>query len=515
MRLIASSLLALSTFVAAQSVTPVQMPGGVHVRDAAYADVNGDGRSDLVVSTYGPALEMRIHLQQDGARPFVAEPDYLLSPVWTDVVAFAVADVHPDEGAEVVLLTSKAVWAWRPRAGEKERAVKLVDCSLIWQLPFAHGPLHWHHAVQDLDGDGRADLALPEPGGYRIAIQRAPGQFSDPQDLNVPAAPAPKRAVPVATDRQSARKMRDRMQLQLSSGGGMTVESLRDSGALVDVNDRLPAPQFRDWDADGDLDLILRTRRWVHVWLQTKPGYFDETRLQSFAAPVEADLARRLEVSYSDHVLDIDGDRRTDCVVFSGDQRSKDVRTQVQFFRQENGSALFGKAGLPDQLLVLSGFAGSPRFDDVDGDGDPDLLVGALRPDLLDSLRGAGKTSLDVELYLFRNERGVFSRKPDLAYRTEVQAQGLRPGRKGLMARFFGDASGDGLSDLLLRDQPGRLQVLLTRRGRGGWSIQSQPLWELRIHPNSWIVIGAPRGKRKAPDLLVLEDEQVLHVRFP
>jgi hypothetical protein len=202
--------------------------------------------------------------------------------------------------------------------------------------------------------------------------------------------------------------------------------------------------------------------------------------------------------------------------MFSGDQRSKDVRTQVQFFRQEDDQEpVFGKRGLPDQLLVLSGFAGSPRFDDVDGDGDPDLLVGALRPDLLDSLRGSGKTSVDIELYLYRNERGVFSRKPDLAYRTELQAEGLRYGRKGAMARFFGDASGDGIADLLVRDQAGRIRVLLTRRGRRGWSIHNQPLWELRIAPNSWIVVGPYRGKRKAPDLLVLEDEQVLHVRFP
>ena len=55
---------------------------------------------------------------------------------WDWTVAFAVADVHPDPGSEVVMLTSKGVWAWRPTAGEKERAIKLIDCTLLWQLPF-------------------------------------------------------------------------------------------------------------------------------------------------------------------------------------------------------------------------------------------------------------------------------------------------------------------------------------------------------------------------------------------
>jgi len=513
-------LLLSAAAAAAQEVTPVQMPRGVLVRDAAYAAVDGDGLEALVISPRGPALELRIHLRRaDGDRPFVAQPDYLLSPVWTDVIAFAVADVHPDPGAEVVLLTPSAAWAWRPRAGEKDRAVKLIDCAFLWQLPFDHGPVHWPWAIVDLDGDGRSDLALPEPEGYRVAFQRAPGVFDPPQELDVPALPAPDKEVSrqglLATDRQSARKMRDRMELQISSGEGISVESLRAGDSLVDVTDRVPAPQWSDWDADGDLDLIVRTQRWVHVWLQGAGGKFHALPDLDLVAPVVADQARRLEVSYSAHVVDLDADHRADCVIFSGDRRSKDVRTQVQFFRQAEGSALFPSDGLPDQLLVLAGFAGGPHFDDVDGDGYPDMLVGTLRPDLLDSLRGGDRTSLDVEFYLYRSDHGSFPRKPDLAYRTEVQAEGLRPGRAGFVARMFGDASGDGLADLLLRDRADRLRVMLTRPSRGGQlSIYPEPLWELRIAPDSTILVGPSRGPRAAPDLLVLEPEQVLLVRF-
>ena len=140
-------------------------------------------------------------------------------------------------------------------------------------------------------------------------------------------------------------------------GGGELTARFR--GPLIDVSDRVPAPQLGDWDADGDLDLMIRTTERFYVWTLGDDHRFPDRPAVDLKMPVVADRKRRLEVSYSAHTPDLDQDRRTDCVIFSGDQRSKSVRTQIQFFTQRGGKPLFGDKGLPDQLLVLGGFAGS------------------------------------------------------------------------------------------------------------------------------------------------------------
>jgi hypothetical protein len=55
--------------------------------------------------------------------------------------------------------------------------------------------------------------------------------------------------------------------------------------------------------------------------------------------------------------------------------------------------------------------------------------------------------------------------------------------------------------------------VLMTRKAGDGLTVVSQPLWETHVDSDAEIeVCESPRG---APELLVLENAQVLHVRFP
>ncbi|MHC4547325.1 MAG: hypothetical protein ACYTEZ_00995 [Planctomycetota bacterium] len=494
-------------------VTNVQMPAGLAVQDVAYGDIDGDGLRDLVVAVSSDdARQLRIHLQRTGKVAFRPEADHVLAPVWKDVVAYAVADVHADAGAEVALFTVAGVWAWRPRASEREAVAKLLEASFLWQLPDPWRVAAWSHGARDLNGDGLTDLLVPEPGGYRLAIQRRDRGF-DTAFLAVPddrVAGPPDEA---DADRGAAggRVSRYRLELTLSDA-----RDLLTGGPLLTITDVVPAPQFADWDADGDLDLLARTERWVHVWLQGPGGRLGARPSRSDRAPVVADRDRSLDISYSAHVVDLDLDRRVDCVLLAGDQRSEEVRTQVMVYLQDPArkSPLFGAEGLPQQLLVLDGFAGQPSFDDVDGDGYPDLKVGAVRPDLIETLRSVADQTIRAEFYVYRNRKGVFSRRPDLTFRAQVEVRGLRRARSALIARFIGDVTGDGLAEFLLRDEETRLRLFLTRRARTGLSLHARPLWELRIAAEARVRIAAARGG-KASDLLVLEPEQVLHVRFP
>ncbi|MHC4452038.1 MAG: FG-GAP repeat domain-containing protein [Planctomycetota bacterium] len=496
----------------AQTVTPIQFPEGVRVSDAVYADVNGDGLTDLAISVTEPERAISVYLQRKQGALFVSEPDYRLAPVYKDAVLFTIADVHPDRGSEIVLATAKGIFVWRPIGPEKERAIKLAACDLLWQLPF-NTLVAWPQFVIDVNADALPDIVVPEPEGYRVLLQTERGKFTPGQLLIVPAGPE----VP-DPEELSSRSRRTRMLQKYTTrvqigGGGELVQRL--SGPLVDISDRVPAPQLRDWDADGDLDLIARTERRLYVWTQNAQGSFGKRPAVDRLMPVIADRKRKLEISYSAHTLDLDRDHRADFVIFSGDQRSKEIRTQVQFFTQRSGGPIFGDKGLPDQLLVFAGFAGIPRFDDVNNDGYPDLFAAAVRPDLLDTLRGAASQHLDAEIYVFLNRKGRFARKPDLLYRTKIEVEGMKPSRSATVIRFFGDVTGDGVRDLLLRDSARRIKVLMARTTRGGMQILSKPVFELRIDPKAGIRYGPSRGKRKAPDLVILETRQVLHVRFP
>ena len=72
------------------------------------------------------------------------------------------------------------------------------------------------------------------------------------------------------------------------------------------------------------------------------------------------------------------------------------------------------------------------------------------------------------------------------------------------------DLSGDGVRDLGLREEPTRVKVLSCRPRRGGLSIEPRPLWEMRVSETARVVVGAG----EAPELLILEEHQVLVVRF-
>jgi hypothetical protein len=507
------------------TVTTIQVQKQRSIEGAALADVDGDGLDDLVIATSRRAQRsersIEIHLRRREGDVFVATPDYSFD-VPEDVSAFAVGDVHADPGAEIVLFAASGAFAWRPKGPEDQKFVKLVAGSFLWQLPDPKEVFVWQGGVRDLDGDGLADIVLPEPDGWRIAVQRRSkdGVASFPL---VSAPRVPDDSLADATKPMGARKLdakakRKSVKIAITFGDDDDADATRD---LVDVTESTPAPQFIDWNADGRLDLVAQSTHELQVWLQKDDGTFPDAPDGRYTLPVAADRDRRLDVSYSSMVADLDNDRRADCVMFAGDKRSDDVRTQVLVYLQgrsgapDPASPLFGAQGLPTQLLRIAGFAGSPQLVDVDGDGRRDLVLGAVRLDgAFDMAKAAGNGTLDAEIYVYLNRGKGFSDKPDLTYDMAVKAEGLRKSRDELMARFIADVTGDGVRDFLMRDDAGHVRILMTRKTRDGLTIVPQPLWEMHVDSGANVVVREnPRGG--PAELLVVEDTQVLHVRFP
>jgi len=498
---------------AAAGVTTAQLAAGETAKECALLDCDGDGRADLAIVGRARASGKRfVTLFRTGERGFERRQTVELPP---DVSAWAVGDVHPDAGDEVVLFTARGAYAWRPAAEAADRFAKLLEAEFLWQLPEDDRAFLWDAGVADLDGDGLDDLLVPEAGAYVLAFQSRDehGAAFHTTTLRVPEDPtAPGTWLSAAPENRGWRGSRSSGELRLTIGVDAGVDEAGSlPSTLLEVRETVPAPQLVDWDGDGDLDLLAQTARELHVWRQEPARTFAAQPSLSLPLPVPADRDRKLDASYSAHALDFSGDRRADCAILAGDRRSDSVRTQGLFFVQDpqaKGHPLFGDKGRPQDLLVFAGFVADVDFVDIDSDGLRDLVVASVRPDLLDQLRSVSSESLDADIHAYLNNGGHFSRRPDLSWRLTFKLRQF-----DLTARFIGDVNGDGLSELLVRDRPEHLRLLMMRRGRDGFELIDRALWELDVDPDARILL--VRRQQGDPDVLILEAGQVLAVRLP
>jgi len=506
------------------TVTTVQMPPGFTVREAATGDVNGDGLADLVLCVRtGPqpfARGLRVYFRRAEGLPYRTEADAALDLVSTpDAVAYAIGDVHPDPGDEILLFSMRGAYAWRPRAPREERFFKIAPIRFLWQVPHPRELFAWNDGVRDVDADGLDDVIVPEPDGYRILFQDRKEGVASFERVAFLALPREPEDGSIATMSRTGTSS-VRVNVQFGSAEERGIE-----GPFLSIFDRVPVPKFLDWDADGDLDVLAQNTSSLLVWPQGAGGKFERDPRLRYPLPLEVDRKRLLDISYSAHVADLDRDGRADYVLLAGDQRGEgqDRRTQVLVFvqgagrdrtRQTPDAPLFGPEGLPQQLLVIAGFAGAPWFGDVDGDGDPDFVVGSIRFDLIDQLRVASTETLDTELYVYRNEKGRFSARPDLEREVTLRVDEIGELGDTILARFVGDVTGDGVSELLLRDRPGRMRLHPVFLRRGKLEVGEAPLFELKIEEDARCELLEGDGKRR-PEILILEEAQILHVKFP
>ena len=493
------------------TVVTLQLPKGMKVTDVSTADIDGDGEPEVVVAASDPKKPFARTLSVFKARGGTPDPVLELTP---DVVAWAAGDVDPARGEELVLFNARGAFAWRPAEKPEQRFARLVEVDFLWQLPDADECWAYPAALRDLDGDKRVDLVLPEPDGYAIALRAKSGAaFPRVDHLRLPQDAFADDSLHNRHG-QEDRSPRGGRRIELRFGDESDVRGPR---ALLSVSESAPAPQLIDFDADGRLDVLAQGTQKLYVWTQKPDGSFDAAPRFSFPLPVPVDRERELDASYSAHALDTGPDGRADVAIFAGDKRSSDVRTQLLLFVQGAGrgaaqqtpeAPLFGPKNVPQQLLVLGGFVAGAVFEDLDGDRKPDLFVRAVRPDLIDQLRSASTETIDADVYVYRNENGLFAKHPDLTWRVNIPLKDF-----DLTLSFIGDVNGDGLADLLVRDRPERLRVLPLQRGRDGLVLGETPLFEVSLDPKAKIRI-VRRPEKRVADVFAFAGDQVQCVRF-
>jgi hypothetical protein len=309
----------------------------------AVADVNGDGKPDLI--TVGYPLGSVDVLLGNGDGSFQAPRSF---PAGAFLLpAAVVADVNGD-GRPDLLLT----------AGTGTMTLLLGNGDGTFQGPRSLAAGSGIVAVTDLNGDGRPDLVVTnDTGTISVLLGNGDGSFQHPPALTAGSPAEQETVADVNGDGKPDLITFDRVSGTVSVLLGNGDGSFQDP-RVVPLPDFPTALAVADVNGDGRPDLVVTTFMGASVLLGNGDGSFQEA--QTF--PAGAD-------SFGLAVADVNGDGKPDLIVTHSSYPSSAPGTVSVLLGNGDGSfqpAMSFPAGpAPSNVTVA----------DVNGDGKPDLIT--------------------------------------------------------------------------------------------------------------------------------------------
>ena len=492
----------------------IQLPKGFSLEDHVYKDINQDGLKDIVlsVSNDGKPFErsLRIYYQKKDNSGFELEPDEIIS-LTTDVVAFACADVDNNPGAEILLFTANACFGYRLNQEDKGKIFKIADYEFLWQIPDSDKVFSWQEAVLDFNNDGRMDFVIPQPEGIKILFQK------DTEFVSTPLLEVP---IENVSNDPNTRFSRNRSSFDFSArfeNRGNAFGGRQENKPLVNVNHSVNVPVFTDCDGDNLYDIVIHSSNCLYVWEQEQKEPFFTNQNINLNISKMNDKDKKSGSSENQYVLDLNGDKYFDYLLFKRDQSSKKVFTQILvYLNQKNSksnSMSFNAEGIPQQLIKIAGLPGKAKFHDINKDGYPDLSFMIFNPDLLDQVETLASKSIKLQyLSFFNDKKGLFSRNPDISHEFDVSLEGQNQyGTEPI--QFIIDFNNDGLLDVLVRDKSNHIGLRLLKKTKNTIKILDKDVWDMTIPEDAHIVY--EKTDSDLNDVLfITSPAQIMYVRF-
>ncbi len=433
--------LALVTFVAVTgrpqdpAYTSVVLEIGDRADAIVAEDVNGDGRTDLIVQS---GLDLRFFLSR-GNEGLQAAPDITLR-LMANTFLWTLAKLCDDTGPSILTATSRGIHRYRRvNADFLPMPEDLVVHPSIFDGTLAPGRSPVNLAfMPDLNSDGLRDAVLFARGEALVMRQHRDGagrpEFRLAQKLPIP----------------------------IDSGLTMFFGPHQQVRELTSV----PVIAFGDLNGDALPDVSYYQDDAIGMYFQTKEGRFTTEN------PVALGEKRKRRSSYlkfevPPQIVDLNGDSLLDVVVVYASKG----RTQV--YMNRGGHLDFSN---PDAVLkIAEGWSTGAYAKDLDRDGKMEIVMGVVRKfGLMGGIDVFVSKKINLELHVFRYDTttNTYPAEPvqQLKFSVPYTFQATRESANidlTFRPTFDADIDGDGKMDLLVEKGMAALAVYYGDKEKG------------------------------------------------